>query len=194
MHITYEFRKFLSNIKMNTNDNVQSPVEMIEQRIKDLKAEQEAIIKVCTQLTQFLRVNALNPVNDDIIEYIQHFIREEKTKKNAGVQNDGVIAGLENLLADYKQEMDIVQKGMRISQTTLSKNSSDSNNVIQAEDIFTLVGSLYRLPINGDKIRAQVDELKRVQHKFSRNREQTVSLPPEAASSSVMADLKRILT
>jgi hypothetical protein len=184
----------MSNFKMDTNNNVQSPVEMIEQRIKDLKAEQEAIIEVCTKLTQFLRVNALNPVNDDIIEYIQHFIREEKTKKNAGVQNDGVIAGLENLLADYKQEMDIVQKGMRINQTTLTKNSSDSSNVIQAEDIFALVGSLYRLPINGDKIRAQVDELKRVQHKFSRNREKTVSLPPEAASSSVMADLKRILT
>jgi len=184
----------MSNIKMNTNNNVQSPVEMIEQRIKDLKAEQEAIIKVCTQLTQFLRVNSLNPVNDDIIEYIQHFIREEKTKKNAGVQNDGVIAGLENLLADYKQEMAIVQKGMRISQTSLSTNPSDSNSAVKAEDILALVGSLYRLPINGDKIRAQVDELKRVQHKFSRNREQTVSLPPEAASSSVMADLKRILT
>jgi hypothetical protein len=184
----------MSNFKMDTNNNVQSPVEMIEQRIKDLKAEQEAIIKVCTQLTQFLRVNSLNPVNDDIIEYIQHFIREERTKKNAGVQNDGVIAGLENLLVDYKQEMDIVQKGMRISQTSLSTNPSDSNSAVKAEDIFILVGSLYRLPINGVKIRAQVDELKRVQHKFSRNREQTVSLPAEAASSSVMADLKRILT
>jgi hypothetical protein len=194
MHITYEFRKFMTNIDMNSSNNTQSPSEAIEQRIKDLKAEEEAIIKVCTQLTQFLRVNALNPVNDDILEYIQHFIREEQTKKNAGAQNEGVIAGLQQLLVDYKVEMDIVQQGMRISQTTLSTNSSDSTNVVKPEEIFLLVGTLYHLPINGPKIRAQVNELKGVQMKFSRKREQTVNLPAEAASSSVMADLEKILT
>jgi hypothetical protein len=82
---------------------------------------------------------------------------------------------------------------MRISQTTLTTNSSDSTNVIKPEDIFLLVGTLYHLSINGAKIRAQFNELKGAQHKFSRNREQTVHLPAEAAFSSVMAELRNIL-
>jgi uncharacterized protein YgbK (DUF1537 family) len=188
--VTYEFRKFQVQVNLKTSSKVQSPVEAINQRIKDLKAEQEAIIKVCTQLTQFLRVNALNPVNDDIIEYIQHFIREEQTKKAAGAQNEGVIEGLEKLLADYRQEMKIVQQGMRIAQTPLA---SDPASTMTSEDIFLLVGTLYRLPINGAKIRAQVDEIKRVQQRFSRNREQIVNLPIQAATSSVMIELERIL-
>ncbi|CAF3475891.1 unnamed protein product [Rotaria sp. Silwood2] len=151
------------------------------------------IIKVCTQLTQFLRVNALNPVNDDILEYIEHFIREEKTKKNAGVQNDDVIAGLEKLLVDYKNEMNILQQAMKITSTTISNNSSNSTDVIKSEQIFLLVGSLYRLPINGAKIREQIEGLKNIQSKFSKNREHVVNLPIEANSSSVMTDLKNIL-
>ncbi|CAF3752607.1 unnamed protein product [Rotaria sp. Silwood1] len=81
MHITYEVRKFITNIEMNNKNRTQSPIDGIEQRIKDLNVEQEVIIKVCTQLTQFLRVSALNSVNDDILEYIEHLIQEEKTKK-----------------------------------------------------------------------------------------------------------------
>ena len=173
---------------MSKNNSTQSPLEAIEQRIKDLRAEEDAIIKVCTQLTQFLRVNALNPVNDDILEYIQHFIREEQTKKNNGALNNDIIDGLEKLSADYKREMEILQKAMQNTQPT---NSSD---IVKHEEIFGLVGKLYHLPINGAKIRAQVNEMKNIQQRFSRNREQTVNLPPEADSSSVMADLKIILT
>ncbi|CAF2766525.1 unnamed protein product [Rotaria sp. Silwood2] len=193
MHITYEVRKFITNIVMNSKNITQSPIDGIDQRIKNLKEEQEAIIKVCTQLTQFLRVNALNPVNDDILEYIEHFIREEKTKKNAGVQNDDVIAGLEKLLVDYKNEMNILQQAMKITSTTISNNSSNSTDVIKSEQIFLLVGSLYRLPINGAKIREQIEGLKNIQSKFSKNREHVVNLPIEANSSSVMTDLKNIL-
>jgi hypothetical protein len=188
MHITYEFRKFMTDFGLNASNKAKSPLEMIEQRINDLRTEEKEIIKVCTQLTQFLRVNALNPINDDILDYIQHFIREERTKRNSGVQNDGVIAGLEQLLADYKHEMTILQRGMGSDQRTASTNT------VEPEEIFLLVGTLYHLPINGAKIRAQVDELKRNQNKFSQNREHIVNLPAEAASSSVMSELESILT
>ncbi|CAF3931693.1 unnamed protein product [Rotaria sp. Silwood1] len=107
MHITYEVRKFITNIEMNNKNRTQSPIDGIEQRIKDLNVEQEVIIKVCTQLTQFLRVSALN---------------SKKKQKSAGIQNDSVIVGLEKLLADYKHEMDILQQVMKISSTTISNN------------------------------------------------------------------------
>jgi hypothetical protein len=193
MHITYEFQKFMTNLDISTSDNAQSPLDAIEKRIKDLTDEQEQITKVCAQLTQFLQANALNPVNDDILEYIQHFIREEQLKKNAGAQNDGVIAGLIKLLEDYKREMNILQQAIKLNQTSLATDSLERAKILQPEEIFLLVGTLYHLPINGANIRAQVDELKSVQQKFSRNREQTVNLPAEANSSSVMDDLKKIL-
>jgi hypothetical protein len=133
-------------------------------------------------------------VNDDILEYIQHFIREEQIKKNAGANNQSVIDGLKKLLNDYRYEMEILQLGLKMNQTSLATNSSNQTNIVQPEEIFLLVGKLYRLPINGAKIRAQIDELKMVQQKFNRNREQIVGLPIEAESSSVMEDLKHILT
>ncbi|CAF1229005.1 unnamed protein product [Rotaria sordida] len=171
IHITYEVRKFITNIEMNSKNKTQSPIDEIKQRIKDLEVEQEAIIKVCTQLTQFLRANALNP--------------------SAGVQNDDVITGLEKLLVDYKHEMDILQQAMKINSTTISNSSSESTDVIKPEQIFLLVSSLYRLPINGAKIREQVEGLKCIQSKFTQNREHVVQLLVEADSSSVMIDLKK---
>ncbi len=82
---------------------------------------------------------------------------------------------------------------MKVSQTSFGTNSSNQTNIVQLEEIFLLVGTLYRLPINGAKIRAQVDELKHVQQKFSRHRERMVTLPVECASSSLMTDLINIL-
>ena len=193
MHITYEYHKFMSDVQLNSGGNNQSAIKAVEQRIKDLKFEQEQIIKVCSQLTEFLRVNALNPINDDMLEYIEHFIREERLKKSAGAHNESVIAGLEKALADYKREMDIVRQAMKTKATTLTSDSSGSADVIKQEEIFTLVGTLYRLPINGPKIQAQVNELRRIQSKFSRNREEIVNLPRKADSSSVMSNLREIL-
>jgi hypothetical protein len=192
-HITYEFQKFMTNINISASNNSQSPLDAIEKHIKDLTDEQEKITKVCAQLTQFLQANALNPVNDDILEYIQHFIREEQLKKNAGAQNDGVIDGLKKLSDDYRREMNILQQAVKLNQTSLATDSLEQAKILRPEEIFLLVGTLYHLPINGAKIRAQVDELKSVQQKFNRNREQTVNLPTEANSSSVMGDLKQIL-
>lgn len=194
MHITYEFQKFMININLGTENSVQSQLEVVEKRIHDLTNEQNQIRQVCAQLSQFLRANALNPVNDDILQYIEHFIREEQIKRNAGAQNDDVIAGLQNLLNDYRHEMSVFQEGLRMARMSLSNNASDLTAIGQPEDMFLLVGTLYRLPINGPKIRAQVEELKRVQEKFSRNREQTVDLPAEAYSSAAMTDLISILT
>jgi deoxyxylulose-5-phosphate synthase len=90
--------------------------------------------------------------------------------------------------------MEILQKAMKANQASSTMNSWKESKILKPEEIFLLVGTLYHLPINGAKIRAQVEELKHVQHKFSRSREQIVDLPADANSSSVMADLKQILT
>ena len=179
---------------MNINNNTLNPLEAIEKRIKDLTGEREEIIKVCSRLTQFIQENALNPVNDDILVYIEHFIQEEQTKKNRGAQNDGVIEGLKKLLADYENEMKIFEEGRKRNCTTPDNDLSMENKTLELEEIFLLVGKLYRLPINGAKICAQVDEMRRVQQKFIQNREKKINLPVTANSSLIMTDLKNIFT
>ena len=183
----------MTDVDMTSANNTQSSVEAVDKRIADLKDELEQIKKVCAKLTQFLQANALNPVNDDIVEYIQHFIREEQIKKNAGADNDSVIAGLKSLLDDYKQEIATLKDALKANKGLSTSNSLNESKVLQPDEIFLLVGTLYRLPINGTKIRAQVAGLKYTQEKFTRNREQKVNLPTLAGSSSVMDELIQIL-
>jgi hypothetical protein len=67
-------------------------------------------------------------------------------------------------------------------------------DVIQTEEIFPLVGTLYRLPINGRKIREQVEGLKISQGQVVLDRESCIQLPAIAASSRIMLQLKMILS
>jgi hypothetical protein len=53
------------------------------------------------------------PINDDILEYIQYFIREEQMKNNAGADNAEVIAGLKKMVADYSNEIDLFKKTLQ---------------------------------------------------------------------------------
>jgi hypothetical protein len=108
-------------------------------------------------------------------------------KNNAGAKNAEVIAGLEKMMADYIKEIDLFKK-------TLQNHDPLTIGVIQTEEIFPLVGTLYRLPINGRKIREQVEGLKINQGNVLLERESFIQLPATAASSIIMLPLKRILS
>jgi deoxyxylulose-5-phosphate synthase len=124
------------------------------------------------------------PINNDILEYLRHFIREEQMKKN----ND-VVQGLEKMMKDYQEEMDLFKETIKND-----KDSSNSRGVLQPQDIFPLVGSLYRLPINGKTIREQVQGLKIAQENISAKRDIFVELPAKANSSKVMLQFKEVFT
>jgi hypothetical protein len=66
------------------------------------------------KLSKFLHANAILPINDDILEYIQYFIREEQMKNNVGTDNAEVIAGLKKMVADYSNEIDLFKKHYKI--------------------------------------------------------------------------------
>jgi hypothetical protein len=120
------------------------------------------------------------PINNDILEYLRHFIREEQMKKN----ND-VVQGLEKMIKDYQEEMNLFKETIKND-----KDSSKFQGVLQPDEIFPLVGTLYRLPINGKTIREQVDGLKITQENIGRKRENYVQLPTKANNSNVMREFK----
>ena len=139
-HITYELRKTISKITVRNK-------AVVNQRSQSLQSEKEAILGFCGQLSHFTRTHSMNPVNDNILEYIQHFIREEKQKKNGGAKNDDVIAKLEKLEGDYRKEMEVIKQLMNGTQ-------NQSSSTITPQKIFDLVRDLYHLPLYGKKIRA----------------------------------------
>lgn len=187
MHITYEVRKSMASMDLNANNyRGLTADDLTEQRIQSLRAEEKAIINVCAQLTHFLRVNALNPINDDIFEYLEHFLREERAKKAAGTANDTVIAGLQQLLADYQRENKLIE-------AALKSDTAAAGRPMELEQILLQVKCLYHLPITGAKIEQQVKQLNRVEDRFNRDREQTVQLPTMTIFSPTMRQLRSIV-
>ena len=162
-----------------------SSVSDIDQRISDLRAEKSKIEDVYKQLSKFLHANAILPFNDDIVEYLRHFIQDEQMKKNAGGTNNDVIEGLEKTMKEFEEEMKLFKETIR--------NEQKSANTLTPEQIFPLVGTLYHLPINGTKIREQVDGIKLAQTDTEKKREISVPLPTTANSSTIMLKFKPVV-
>ncbi|CAF5138372.1 unnamed protein product, partial [Rotaria sp. Silwood1] len=160
----------------------------IDKRINDLTHEKSIIEDVYKKLSKFFCANATLPFNDAILQYHSLFIKEEQMKKKAGRQNDDVIQGLEQMMKVYEEEINLFKKTIENE-----KDRSYAQNVLKSDDIFPLVETLYRLPINGSKICEQVDGLKISQINILSKREVVVELPVKADLSSLMSQFKIIL-
>jgi hypothetical protein len=182
-----------SQSPINSSAAPESVMNFVDKRINDLKQEEAAILQVCTKLSQFLQANSITPFNDDILEYLRYFIREENLKQNAGANNAEVIRGLENLVAEYTQEMELFKRTLNV-QKTIGPNSNDPNSVRRIDEVFKLVETLYALPINGQQIRQQVDGLKRLQTETRKQREYDVILPACASFSTIMKQLQEVVS
>jgi hypothetical protein len=189
MHVTYEFKKDLSYITIDDQQSSSSSetiISCIDQRIGQLKEEQKIIRHICAQLTLFLRVNSINPTNEDVIEYINHFIREEKQKQNAGDHNKKVIRGLENMIKEYQNEMKLLNSN--------NDRETNKNDVPTVEEVFLLKMQLCELPITGKYIEEQIESLNLHQTNMIEQREEHVNLPREARFSANMRQLEQVVT
>ncbi|CAF3092698.1 unnamed protein product [Rotaria sp. Silwood2] len=192
-HITYEYKISRTHINSRTTlhseRNQEVSLNDIDKRISDLRDEAAKIQDVYKQLAKFLHANSILPINDDILEYLQYFIREEQMKQSAGARNDEVIAGLRKTMDEFANNMELFKNAIREQQ-----ESEDMTDILNPEEIFDLVGTLYDLPINGKQIREQVDGIRFGQENCAVHRERNIQLPAKAASSKVMRDLKEILS
>jgi hypothetical protein len=188
MHVTYEFRKRLTYSEIDERPSSRSSERIllrIDERITQLKQEQDIIRHICAKLTLFLRVNSINPTNEDVIEYINHFIREEKQKLNAGDNNEQVIRGLENMIEDYKDEMKLLKSNV--------DNETNKSDVPTIEEIFVFKCQLCELPITGKYIQQQIDSLNLNQMNIIEEREEYVELPWNAQFSVNMRQLEQVI-
>ncbi|CAF0824824.1 unnamed protein product [Rotaria sordida] len=192
-HITYEYKTNRTHINSNTTKrrerNQGMSLSDIDKRIGDLRDEAAKIQDVYKQLAKFLHANSILPINDDILEYLQYFIREEQMKQSAGARNEEVIGGLRKMMDEFTNNMELFRNAIREQ-----KESGDMTDILKPEQIFDLVGTLYELPITGKQIRQQVDGIKFGQENYAAHRERSIQLPAKAASSKVMQDLKNIVS
>ncbi len=192
-HITYEYKinriYVISDAKISAESNQEMSLRDIDKRISDLREEERQIQDIYRKLAEFLHANAILPINDGYIDYLQYFIREEQMKQNAGAHSTEVITGLQNIATKFEQEMALLKRTL-----TDQRDSGDEMNIPQPDEIFTLVDTLYELPINGKQIREQVEGIKISEAKYGATRENYIELPEKAAKSHLMRQLKSILS
>jgi hypothetical protein len=93
------------------------------------------------------------------------------------------------MMKGYADEMESFEKAIQNE-----RERSNSKDVLKYEEIFPLVETLYRLPINGQKIREQVDILRISELNVLRKRETYVELPAKADLSKTMLGFKGFLS
>jgi hypothetical protein len=135
-----------SHTTTDTVPNKEMILADIDKRIDDLRAEERDMCCVYTKLAVFLHKNTILPINDDFLAYLDHFIREEQIKRSAGACNTEVIAGLQKMTTEFKQEIELLKATLQVQ-----VDSGNKIDVPQPDQIFDLVHTLYGLPINGNK-------------------------------------------
>jgi len=194
MHITYRYERNLTYVDIDQSNSSRTPqsiMTLIDKRISDLRNEETSIRKTCVKLSQFLKANSITPFNDDIFEYIRHFINEEKQKRMSGTDNTQIIRGLEQMIKDYTEEVNLYNSV--ISSESNSTSTDNLDNAKQIDEIFTLVQQLYQLPINGEFIREQIEKMKQGRAEATTSDEQYVDLPTGYNSPQILLDLKEIV-
>lgn len=191
MHITYEFKRSLTDVVLQSAEKTCTPTAimiLIDQRIADLRKEEKQIRDICVQLAGFVKENSIIPFNDDLIEYYRHFLEEEKVTQQTNRGNMDLIRGLEAAIEAYQRDLELFSKSI---DTLASKDDFVAPEKI--ERVFDLVAELYKLPINGNFISDQMTKLKRAQVQEVENKEARVDMLITADSPQVLAELKTLL-
>ncbi|XP_055341853.1 uncharacterized protein LOC129590576 [Paramacrobiotus metropolitanus] len=159
MHITYEVHEVE---KRTVDENVRRMLQQkngqiaavqtmlldIEKRKNDLKSEEKEIRRVSVRFGYFLKENAMLPYNDAMEEYLRYLISAEREKIAVGASR-AVLENYQNMLNAYQEERKILEEAMQ---------AGNHEQPITAEEITMAMRSLYRLPLNGQKIRRSMDK------------------------------------
>ncbi len=107
-HITYEF--ITNRIHFHSAIDHQIFLSDIDTPIDNLREEERHIQQVYKKLWKFRYDNTIFSINNDIIEYLRLFIREEQMKQSLGVQNEKVIGNLEKIMTNFISETELCRK------------------------------------------------------------------------------------
>ncbi|CAG2101161.1 unnamed protein product, partial [Medioppia subpectinata] len=88
-------------------DLKEQQILLLDQRMAELIAENNIIVKSMSMFACFLANNALTPINDAFEDYVRHLISNEK-HVIAGADTEGSVVRLEQLLQLYRDEKKLI--------------------------------------------------------------------------------------
>ncbi|RIB14169.1 hypothetical protein C2G38_2096597, partial [Gigaspora rosea] len=141
----------------------QNHIEELQEKINQLKEQQNTIGEIITQFTQFLMQNAIAAFNDAYVEYLDYIIHLEREKANASENN--VLKGLEEIKRKYNEKVNIIKN--------MIENNESSSCSLSSEDILRLEKQLYLLPNIGRYLR----DVKKAEEKAFKYRESHHKFP-----------------
>lgn len=190
MNITYEYDVILKSIDDNNNRTPKDLVQNVDRRIRELKEEQAEIERIYERFSQFLHANAIHPDHDNEVHYFRFFIREERMKQDEGTRNEAVIQGLEEITKRYQDNINAFKtRWANDEDFRKTKNVLPSN-----EEMFSELGKLHRLPINGQLFRDLPLTIKAMAEKAVRRTEKLIEWPDNIPSTEIMNTLERIMS
>lgn len=190
MHITYRYEKRLTHVPISTSQSKVAPkaiMSIIDERITALRKEQNRIRQICVKLSGFIKANAITPFNDDFLEYLRHFLNEEKQKQMHSHANEALIDNLERSIHEYEQDLQLYIRSVEKADVD---EFVDPNEI---DKIFELVSNLYELPINGKSIQEQMERVKQEQIATVERDECVIDLPPEKIYSNSLHQLQALM-
>uniref|UniRef100_A0A914QVJ8 AIG1-type G domain-containing protein n=1 Tax=Panagrolaimus davidi TaxID=227884 RepID=A0A914QVJ8_9BILA len=148
-HMHYRFDQIKTSVEIedkNTKDLIQKNeganvikeqmIKDCENRVAELKEEQQKIIKISLRFGSFLQANAIIPYNDAFEKYVEKTIsQEEKCIQFGGDRSK--LDNLKKLLAEYRQEKAMLNKAAISSDQDASPISPDEIEFLK-EQLFSL--------------------------------------------------------
>ncbi|KAF9884687.1 hypothetical protein FE257_001316 [Aspergillus nanangensis] len=112
--------------------------------IAELQQEHTAIQEAAAKFSLYLKHNSITHYNDETVEYMEHLIRDERTKVRTG-QNRAQLDTLEASLDKYRQFMQTMEKGK-------DGTPGKQYQPLDEKGIAQLVRDLYSLPHYGQML------------------------------------------
>lgn len=140
---------FVQKALEQNNDEVKAKQLGIKAKnhlIGELKGEQRAIQTAAARFSIYLKKISITPYNDATLEYLEHLIKEEKSKVGYG----GDQARLEALQKDREQYAEFV-KAMTIN----VEEGKNGAKLLDEEGVYDLVDELYKLKHSGNDLKVR---------------------------------------
>jgi len=121
-------------------------LKQLENRLVELKNEQNEITTATVKFACYLRENCTTPYNEAILLYLEHFIHEEENNVACG-GNTHVLHGLMKMRQQYTEEIKLLEKAIK-------EGTKESANL---EELQQCVGKLLSLKLSGPKLQQIVN-------------------------------------
>ncbi|KAL3461735.1 hypothetical protein BJX64DRAFT_300096 [Aspergillus heterothallicus] len=126
----------------------QNAIQAIEKNIAELKEEHKQVQTAAAKFSLYLKHNSITHYNDATVEYLEHLIKDERTKVRTG-QSRARLESLEKDLDNYKQFVEAMEQKDKDSIV----DGVEAYAPLNEAGVAKLVQKLYNLPHYGQMLK-----------------------------------------